>query len=102
MDSNFIIARTTEEDKQRFAAAARRLQTGMSELIITAMRVISGEVLGGHWECRKIHLSGSKIFAIGEEAPSLDGGVLVPVMSFKVVAPNSFWKTLERGLQDQS
>jgi|APSaa5957512535_1039671.scaffolds.fasta_scaffold56941_2 hypothetical protein len=102
MDSTYVIARVDPKEKERFTGAAERLKVNVSDMIISTMRIVSGEVLGGSWECRRVHLSGNSILAIGEEPPTLGGGLPVPVTSCKIVAPASFWKVLERSLLDRS
>ena len=102
MESNYIIARVAEPEKRRFTEAAGRLKVSVSDMIVSAMRVVSGEVVSGSWECRRIHLSGSTILAIGEEPPTMAAGVPIPVTSCKIVAPAALWRVLERSLSDHS
>jgi hypothetical protein len=98
MDSNYVIARVVRREKDLFTKASKRLGVSVSDMIVSAMRVVSGEVLSGRWECRKVHISGNRILAIGEEPPVLTGGVPVPVVSCKIVAPRMFWRTIERSV----
>ena len=102
MDSNYVIARVVPADKVRFTDAAERLRVNVSDIIVSAMRIVSGEVIGNGWECRRIHVSGRTILAIGEEPPTLDAGVPIPVTSCKIVAPAALWRALERSVEDHS
>ena len=102
MESNYVIARVVPDDKKRFTKAAERLRVSVSDMIVSAMRVVSGEVLGSNWECRRIHVSGDRILAIGEEPPTMNSGIPIPVTSCKIVAPLAMWKALEGALGDHS
>jgi hypothetical protein len=90
------------QQKAAVVSAADRLKVTISDLVQGAMRIVSGEICESGWECRRVYLEGDRILAIGEEIPVFDGGIPIPAVTCKIVAPAIFWKTLEASLRDPS